>query len=189
MKKVWFAGSMVAALLVVAGCGGQVEQSSDGDLGTSNQLLVTFDPSTGTGFVGKGDVQSSFGWNNAGLQANAAGVTFFYDSRASYTAVCTFTTGDGTPGQKTHNVDHHKKIGALSDIEYSARVHHQIDGFILEGFEGAGQESGGTIPVEGDPCPGNPGHDGIWTSVTADTSGTGLYVSWNGTDVLIWTAP
>lgn len=37
---------------------------------------VTFDASTGTGFVGKGDVQLAFGWNNKQLQANAAGVTF-----------------------------------------------------------------------------------------------------------------
>lgn len=28
---------------------------------------VTFDPGTGTGFVGKGDVQNAFGWNNAQL--------------------------------------------------------------------------------------------------------------------------
>jgi hypothetical protein len=25
---------------------------------------VNLDPATGTGFVGKGDVQSAFGWNN-----------------------------------------------------------------------------------------------------------------------------
>jgi Spy/CpxP family protein refolding chaperone len=29
---------------------------------------VTFNPSTGIGFVGKGDVQNAFGWNNADLQ-------------------------------------------------------------------------------------------------------------------------
>lgn len=32
----------------------------------------------GTGFVGKGDVQSAFGWNNAQFQANASGITFTY---------------------------------------------------------------------------------------------------------------
>lgn len=29
---------------------------------------VTFDPTTGKGFVGKGDLQTAFGWNNNQLQ-------------------------------------------------------------------------------------------------------------------------
>ena len=37
---------------------------------------VTFDPTTGQGFVGKGDVQYTFDWNNAQLQANADDVGF-----------------------------------------------------------------------------------------------------------------
>jgi hypothetical protein len=37
---------------------------------------VTFNSSTGTGFVGKGDVQIAYGWNNTSLQKNATGVTF-----------------------------------------------------------------------------------------------------------------
>jgi hypothetical protein len=38
---------------------------------------VTWD-AHGTGFVGKGDVQSAFGWNNAQFRANSAGITFTY---------------------------------------------------------------------------------------------------------------
>lgn len=36
---------------------------------------ITFNPPPGdcTGFVGKGDVQTACGWNNAQLQANAGG--------------------------------------------------------------------------------------------------------------------
>src|SRR5688572_7117075 len=49
---------------------------------------VTFDPSTGTGFVGKGDVQDAFGWNNAALQANAGAVTFTFESDAQYAQSC-----------------------------------------------------------------------------------------------------
>jgi hypothetical protein len=30
---------------------------------------ITFNPDDGTGFVGKGDVQEAFGWNNHALQA------------------------------------------------------------------------------------------------------------------------
>ena len=36
---------------------------------------VTFDPNTGTGFVGKGDIQVPMGWNNKQLQNNAGGVS------------------------------------------------------------------------------------------------------------------
>ena len=40
------------------------------------QAAVTFDPATGTGFAGKGDVQLAFGWNNNQLQTNAGQLTF-----------------------------------------------------------------------------------------------------------------
>lgn len=43
-------------------------------LATVAIAAVTFDPVTGTGFVGKGDVQTAFGWNNQQLQQNADGV-------------------------------------------------------------------------------------------------------------------
>ena len=56
---------MIAALFAMA-------------LATTAQAAVTFDPETGTGFVGKGDVQVAFGWNNAQFQANATGLSFAY---------------------------------------------------------------------------------------------------------------
>ena len=52
-----------AAALVVVGAG-------------SAQASVNVDATTGTGFVGKGDVQSALGWNNAKLQAGAESLTF-----------------------------------------------------------------------------------------------------------------
>lgn len=41
---------------------------------------VTFDPATGTGFIGKGDVQTALGWNNKALQTAEAngGIAFTY---------------------------------------------------------------------------------------------------------------
>ena len=44
---------------------------------------VTFDSDTGVGFVGKGDVQLAFGWNNTQLQKNAPGVAFSSSQEAS----------------------------------------------------------------------------------------------------------
>jgi hypothetical protein len=37
----------------------------------------------GTGFVGKGDVQTAFGWNNKQLQTNATGVSFSFTQDAT----------------------------------------------------------------------------------------------------------
>lgn len=37
---------------------------------------ATLDPATGSGFVGKGEIQTAYGWNNTTLQKNASGVTF-----------------------------------------------------------------------------------------------------------------
>jgi hypothetical protein len=102
---------------------------------------VTFDPSTGTGFVGKGDVQLALGWNNPQLQANAAGVTFSYNATDTYAAVCTFVTGAGTRGEQTHNVSVPRHATINSAIQYDARTHRQIDGFNLTGF--------GTTTTEG----------------------------------------
>jgi len=155
---------------------------------------VTFDPMTGIGFVGKGDVQLAYGWNNAQLQANAAGVSFSYQVRQDYVAVCTFTTGEGTNGEKTHNVSHTLKYGGSSVVNYDARENKiQITGFKLTGYldPNFGGISVGTEPKVGDPCPGNEGHDGVWSSVTAvGTGADGLYVSYGGVEVrLNWPAP
>lgn len=44
---------------------------------------VTFDPATGKGFVGKGDVQLALGWNNSQLQQNAGSLLFTSTQPAS----------------------------------------------------------------------------------------------------------
>jgi hypothetical protein len=142
---------------------------------------VTFDPGTGVGFVGKGDVQLAFGWNNQALQANAAGVTFSYNVTDSYTATCTWVTGEGTRGERTHNVDHTTMTRVNGIVAYEARTRNQITGFNLTGF--GEMTSVGTVPVVGGPCPGNAGNDGVWSSVTANGSTGGLYVNYGGTSV------
>ncbi|MEV0272400.1 hypothetical protein AB0H43_26790 [Hamadaea sp. NPDC050747] len=143
--------------------------------------VVTFDAATGTGFVGKGDVQLAFGWNNATLQANAAGVSFSYTATDSYDAVCTWITGEGTRGEKTHNVTHSTTTEVAGQVTYDARTHKQIDGFQLTGY-GTVIESG-EIPVVGGACPGNEGTDGTWSSVTQTGSSAGLYTTYGTTTV------
>ena len=57
-----------------------------------------FDPATGTGFAGKGDVQLVLGLNNAQLQSQAASLTFATESTSvtDTTWTCTKTSNENT---------------------------------------------------------------------------------------------
>jgi hypothetical protein len=149
---------------------------------------VTFDSNTGRGFVGKGDVQLAFGWNNAVLQANARLVSFSYDAVDTYEATCTWVTGEGTRGERTHDIDIPRRTSISSTIAYDARTHRQVDGFILNGFVGD-PTVGGTVPVVGEACVAEDGdgiaQNGTWTTVTLLGSTGGLYVSYGGNSVLL----
>jgi hypothetical protein len=154
---------------------------------TSALADVVFNPATGVGSVGKGDVQDAFGWNDAALQANATGVTFTYGYTGVYQAICTFTTGEGTRGEKTHNVPHSEEIDVSSAVNVTLRRNPQskVTGFTLTGFGGTYSESG-EVPVVGAPCPGNPGHDGVWTSVVLLPGGEGgLYANYGVQKILL----
>lgn len=164
--KLWIAMAAVMAALLL----------------TANVALasVTFDSSTGFGFVGKGDVQIAFGWNNQTAQAQAGNLSFSYTVTESYTAVCEWTTGTGTRGQATHDINLQRTSSVSDTIQYDARAHNQVDGFFLTGFTGTPTYNG-TVPVVGGACVGNTDgidFNGTWTSVTDNgSSGGGLFVS------------
>ena len=145
---------------------------------------VTFDFSTGVGFVGKGDLQTAWGWNDAKLQASAAGISFYYhaESNSEYEAVCTWTTGEGTRGEKVHNVSHSvstvSAVNATVASDTRKNGQGKVTGFTLNGFGASSTISSGAVPVVGGPCMGNPGTGGVWTSVTLLSSSQeegGLY--------------
>jgi len=122
---------------------------------------VTFDSSTGTGFVGKGDVQTALGYNNAQMQANANSLTFTYSQPATQAlsqdatqAGTQVVTEDLTCGNNEHNTRQGTRDGSRdgnrsgnragiqsgslsSSVAYDARTHRQVDGFNLTGFSGA----------------------------------------------------
>lgn len=149
---------------------------------------VTFNPATGTGFVGKGDVQIAFGWNNAQLQNNARYVTFNWNAVDTYAAVCEWVTGEGTRGQQTHTVSIPRHTAVNASIAYDARVRNQITGFNLKGYGATVLE--GVIPVVGEQCVSDNGsgiaQNGVWISVDLVNSQGGLYVNYNGNSVLIY---
>jgi hypothetical protein len=119
---------------------------------TAAIAAVQFDPTTGTGFVGKGDVQLAFGWNNKQLQTNASGVSFSYNTTDTYDAVCQWVTGEGTRGEKTHTVTQEKSTAVNSAIAYDPRVKNQITGFTLKEF--GATTTTGEVPEVGGACQG-----------------------------------
>ena len=145
---------------------------------------VTFDSSSGTGFVGKGDVQFAFGWNNKQAQSNIGGLGFSFNATDRYAAVCEWVTGTGTRGQKTHDISLMRRTSIASSVAFDARTHKQVDGINLNGF-GATQTSG-TPPVVGDPCVNSDGgtaNNGTYVSVQLVSSEGGLFVTYGGNSV------
>jgi opacity protein-like surface antigen len=94
---------------------------------------VTFDPPTGTGFVGKGDVQLLYGWNNKQLQDNASSVQF----QASTVEVTESTwTCDRDAGPQTLERANTTTTTTQGVVSHIARERNQITGFILLGYDG-----------------------------------------------------
>lgn len=136
---------------------------------------VTFDSSTGFGFVGKGDVQLAFHWNNAVSQAQTNNVVFEYDSSDTYEVTCDWTTGPSS-NPTTHEINVPKHVTVNDTVAYDARQRNQYTGYNLNGF--GSTSGGGTVPQVGDTCPGNSAL-GFVTAVSDGpiSSSGGLYVS------------
>ncbi|HEX6282351.1 MAG TPA: hypothetical protein VFZ67_09005 [Nitrososphaera sp.] len=93
------------------------------------QAAVTFDPETGEGFVGKGDVQTFFGWNNKQLQDNAQSIEFRAIVETENTWTCDRDAGPQT--QERNN-----EVTSQQVVDTIARERNQITGFNLEGYTG-----------------------------------------------------
>jgi len=89
----------------------------------------------GVGFVGKGDVQTVYDWNNSMLQANAHLLQFKFSSAGTVSWYC---EGVNKNGQTVTSNVRNEDIGTSTYIAYDARKNRtgQITGFILAGFEG-----------------------------------------------------
>ena len=153
----------------------------------SSASAYTMD-ATGTGFVGKGEVQTAFGWNNQQLQANAAGVTFSYVEEGTLTQTCEREAGRSQiitrefTKVRTINV-----VVGSSGRNISSGLHGPNTGFILTGFQDG--DGGGALPT--DICPNsnpNPAEN-TWHPNSAvvfeSTSTGGLYVTVNGVSRLL----
>jgi hypothetical protein len=99
---------------------------------------VTFDPATGTGFAGKGDVQLALGLNNAQIQAQASSLEFTYVSTDTYEVVNAWATGNaGNPvSLSSHTETVTTTVGVNATVAYDSRKNSQgqVTGFNLTGF-------------------------------------------------------
>jgi len=97
---------------------------------------VTFDPTTGAGFVGKGDVQLVLGMNNAQVQNTPVSFTYSSSSTTvtSYTWTCDRDAGPQTQERANVTTATNSTQGIVSSV---ARVRNQITGFNLLGWNGA----------------------------------------------------
>lgn len=93
---------------------------------------VTFDGATGTGFVGKGDVQLIAGWNNKQLQDNASLVQFQASSTTEVSWECTHTKDPDKIKERERTTT---TAGIVSHV---ARERNQITGFNLSGYSSTG---------------------------------------------------
>jgi hypothetical protein len=97
--------------------------------------------------------------------------------------VCTFTTGEGTRGETTHNVPHTTSVSVDSDVQ-SKRAGTTRS-------TASSSPASAAAPPRPAPCPwwaalpGNPGHGGVWTSVVLTGGEGGLYVNYGDQHVLI----
>jgi opacity protein-like surface antigen len=120
---------------------------------------ITFNAEDGTGFVGKGDVQYTFGWNNAQLQANAEHVEFRAVSEVvtEQSWICT-----NSMNQHTQERQRTTTTSVEGLVDSLGRLKNQITGFNLLGYK----EDDSTTSSETDGPPLNSCPSGPWTLTT-----------------------
>lgn len=105
---------------------------------------VIFNPTTGMGFVGKGDVQTVLGLNNAQMQTlvdSPSGVVFTYVATDTYEVVNAWATGnaDNPVSLNSHTETVTTVIGVNATLDGTARKEKgqkQYTGFNLNGWQG-----------------------------------------------------
>ena len=170
-KKLYAAIALALAAMLVAS--------------TAAMAAVTFNPD-GTGFVGKGDVQLIYSWNNKQLQDNASLVQFRASTTSTTEWTCTKEHPSGDPTKDNVQVRSTETTtqGLVDEIarDNSKGKNGAITGFNLLGYAGSP-----TVVTDGPAvgsCPdANSGF--VYDNNPTTTPGaTVLEVSINGSDWL-----
>lgn len=126
----------------------------------------------GTGFVGKGEVQTAFGWNNPTLQRNAQGVSFEAVTVTERSWVC-----DRDAGPQIQ--ERERTTTTTSVLDEETRDRNQVTGFNLLGFDSSTSTTDGPAPGS---CPTG------WTAgpiSDPELVSSELYALFNGQRVLL----
>jgi hypothetical protein len=165
----------------------------------SAAATVTFNR-YGTGFVGKGDVQTAFGWNNAQFQRNASGITFTYANDLIEAQTC----WQWQNGEVVEVWLRYRLFDEDNVETYQVQRHgHKITGFALTGPD-LSTFSYGFDPWQGGPLPSDCfDSTGSLVGYTVDENGNGwqtedrvdpqntisLFVNFGGERVRLATVP
>jgi hypothetical protein len=140
---------------------------------TAAFAAYTFDPASGTGFVGKGDVQLVYGYNNQQLQTNAAKIDF----RTSTTSETTWTCSKPNPSSpdKPDIVNNRSNETTTQGLATTvARDTSKGKNGPVTGFNLTGYDSPATTVTSGSAigsCPANP--SGFTYDVGSEQTTTG----------------
>lgn len=153
---------------------------------TAALAIVSVDLDTGVGFVGKGDVQLVYGWNNKALQDNASSVRFRLNSETVTEVSWECTNQNNDKVQERSRTTTTSLQGLVTTVarDNSKGKDGPVTGFNLNGFDGTPTSSSET---DGPPLNSCPNSAGTWylsspagTPETISTGGTGLEVSRSG---------
>jgi hypothetical protein len=158
MQKAVSAGLGVLAVLFVSACQSDITAPVAAKFTTAASPAITFDAVTGLGFVGKGDVQYTFGWNNAQLQTNAASLRFQVNSVEISEVSWTCHKFTGPDGIREIIQERARTTTTTTQglIAHVARERNQVTGFVLTGYEGGATQSVETDGPAVNSCPANP---------------------------------
>jgi hypothetical protein len=178
--------SSILAVTAVVGCQNDVTAPVSRSLNSTPNAAITFDPATGIGFVGKGDVQLFFGWNNQMLQLNAANIDFRYSSGSTTTWTCTRTWVTGPAhNQVQHEVvqERQNSVSTSGLITTQGRNNSQglngpNTGFVLSP-EGGAVTTTASGPAIGS-CPASPSGFVYDNNAQTESNGGGLQIINNG---------
>ena len=152
---------------------------------TAAWAIVTFDPNSGYGFVGKGDVCTALSIPNC---KNPPLVTFNYSDRVQYTQDCVNVINERKTitktSQRMRNVNSMVAASIRNQGGGASKSSSQNEGYTLSGF-GATTSA----PVPTDLCVADPEQSG-WTAagpLVATSLGGQLTVSNGGGGVVIGT--
>jgi len=195
MKLVIRAALAIATTGLLTACGDNASSPMD-PTAAAPSLAITVNPN-GTGFVGKGDVQFTFGWANKALQDNARSVQFrtvrAEEAISEWTCVKTTIQYDRDGNVKdVKEITQERNRTVTSTIttllSSEARLRNQFTGFNLLGVSGipvvTSTKNGPALGT----CPANPSGfvlEGDVTTIVTTLPNSGNEVSATGKP---WTA-